>query len=308
MTQDRFRCAWVRSPWTGLLVSLVCLAVEGGLIVRSWHREHLIRLRIEQGRARCQVLRTSTPVASPAAVAEAVRICAVLEASAAERLAEWHVPTGEAAEARESPAVRERADAFFDLAWFVEYMRAAAAERDVRLNDAEHFGFASHTRSAPTQEQVDRVLRQRLRLEALLTSLFDARPARLESVRRESPDGAVAGRARTSESSTPDHFSLESRLSLRRSGWVDTLAFRVAFTGDTACLRRFINRVASDPTPWVVRLVEVEPEAPGGAALPTEGDRSPALPAIRPRPLRFVVTVESVEGLVGRRSESGGAS
>ena len=60
------------------------------------------------------------------------------------------------------------------------------------------------------------------------------------------------------EMSVPD-FAIESAGSVRYPMYVDTLAFRFVFIGQTAALRTFINRLAGFDLPVIVREVEAEP-------------------------------------------------
>ena len=60
-------------------------------------------------------------------------------------------------------------------------------------------------------------------------------------------------------------------------GFVDTEAFRFVFTGQTAALRAFLNRLASFELPVLVREVEVEPAAAEDMIEPpTEEPAAPA--------------------------------
>jgi hypothetical protein len=285
-------------PGVGLALAVLVLLAEGAWMAQTWRREQRGRDRERRLEARIVALQANRPAPTERVAADLAAAGAELEQQAAASLDPWQGPRGETDEARGEGAVHGRTGAFFDLAWFVEDMRATAAAQDVRLAEGEQFGFASHVRSAPAPGEVDRVLRQRFRVESLLHALFAARPERLESVRRERPDGAANGRPRVTETASSDLFTLEPRLSVRRKVKVDTLAFRLVFTGTTECLRRFVNEVASGPTPWLIRLVEVEPAVPRTPVAPAAADpETGPIPVINAQPSRFVVLLESFESL-----------
>jgi hypothetical protein len=193
-------------------------------------------------------------------------------------------------------AVRERADAFFDLAWYTEEMRATAAAANVELAPREAFGFAVHAEGAPRNEDVARVHRQRERIERLLRLLFTAGPLRLDWIRRERPATdrlAVSGRAEESGAER-DYFEPESHLLLRERGTLETLAFQVCFVATGAeVVRTLINGLLADERAWVVRWIEVKPIGdPASSAASAEGHTLAA------PPLRVSLLVESVEGRV----------
>lgn len=169
----------------------------------------------------------------------------------------------------------QRTETFFDLARFVDEMRKRSATAEVTIKENEYFGFATYANMGPPDEWIDAVVRQRNAVQELLEELFSAGPARLENIRRERPRAAAPSRTAGEKTSAPgreadgsrgpetaagDFFVIEPELSLRRSGKVDTLAFRVAFAGETACLREFLNRLAASETPWWVRAVDAGPE------------------------------------------------
>ena len=52
---------------------------------------------------------------------------------------------------------------------------------------------------------------------------------------------------------------VDPRVTARVKGFIDTMAFRITFTGQTAALRNFVVRLAEFELPILVREVEVEP-------------------------------------------------
>ncbi len=295
---------------TVLTLAVMALLGEGAWGLHAWRREQRGQGRERHLEASIVALQATRPAATEQVAGALTAACVDLERQATERLNGSQGPRLETGEAPGEGAVHGRTGAFFDLAWFVEEMRATAAAQDVRLAEGEHFGFASHVRSAPAPGEVDRVLRQRRRVESLLHALFSARPERLESVRRERPDAAANGRSRASEAASTDLFTLEPRLSLRGNRMLDTLAFRLVFTGHTESLRRFVNEVASGSTPWLIRLIEVEPALSRAPATvgPPGGLETAPVPVVQAQPSRFVVLLESFEGLIESNEVRKGAS
>ncbi len=176
-------------------------------------------------------------------------------------------------------------DAFFDIAGFVEKARAAAVRAKVRVAPNESFGFAAYSTEGPALEFLPQVYRQRLVAQRLLEALFEAHPMALLGLQLEAPVAAVAAE----KNRTGDYFSFTPSFPLRQPGQLDTLAFRVEFSGQTAVLRDFLNRVAGFPQPFVVRSVEVEPVT--GFDSPVSAK---AGPLVRQTISKFAVVVELV--------------
>lgn len=208
---------------------------------------------------------------------------------AAEKLRAAKVPT-------------QRTDAYFDLATYVERMRDLARKNDVAVRtEASRFGFAAYANEGPEAERIEPVFRQRQIAQYLVEALLEARPAGLLAVKREptitkaerqARDEAVAAAAANAAAGQPpdpaavpevtlpegpDYFQIDPRASARMPGFVDTEAFRFVFTGQTAALRTFLNRLASFELPVLVREVEVEPAAAEDMIEPpTEEPAAPA--------------------------------
>jgi hypothetical protein len=86
-----------------------------------------------------------------------------------------------------------------------------------------------------------------------------------------------------------DFFELDAHGSARVPGFVDTLALRVVFVGETDALRVLLNKLAEFELPIVVRSVEAEP-AEVAATAPDA-----VAPLVARRATRFTVTVECVQ-------------
>jgi len=166
-----------------------------------------------------------------------------------------------------------RTDAFFDIATFIDRMRTAALEAGISMREDERFGFAEYIHEGPEPELIRPVYRQRRIVEYLLGKLFEAHPKQVISVQREdprsllhmgaadSPDGAPPP-PKVGDRSGPvhdDYFVIDPQVSARTPNYVDTMAFRLVFSGQTSALRGFLNALAAPEIPLVVRSVEVEP-------------------------------------------------
>ncbi|MDI1249922.1 MAG: Amuc_1100 family pilus-like protein [Lacunisphaera sp.] len=203
-------------------------------------------------------------------------------------------------------------DLFFDLAGFVEKTRALAARVQVATKPGESFGFAAHTHEGPEAGLVPAVFRQRVVAQYLVEALIEARPQSLLAVQRERPLTAAQRTERNQPSPTgappftapvgrggqaEDFLEFDPALSVRRPGQVDSDAFRLEFTGQTAALRTFLNTLATFRLPVIVRSVEVEPLATGAAPVGPGAASPPAgapVPLVAQNSSRFAVTVEYV--------------
>jgi len=184
---------------------------------------------------------------------------------AAERLRSTRVPAA-------------RTDAYFDLASYVERMRELARKNEIAVRpEALRFGFAAYANEGPEAERIEPVFRQRLLAQYLVESLIEARPRAILAVQREptltapereARDAALAAAAASTEPGAEaaslelpegsDYFAIDPRLTARKPGFVDTTPFRFVFTGQTAALRAFLNRLAAFELPVLVREVEVD--------------------------------------------------
>jgi hypothetical protein len=166
-------------------------------------------------------------------------------------------------------------DAFFDLASFVEHMRESALKADVVVPQGSWFGFSTYSSTGPVQELIEPVFRQRQYVEYIVGALLESKPREIRAVERSRPltaaqkealKSAEAGAAPavdnssgTSGEAAADFFVIDSRSSAKNEGFVDTVPFRLTFTGTTEVLRTFLNELALFKLPVVVRSVEVSP-------------------------------------------------
>ncbi len=195
-----------------------------------------------------------------------------------------------------------RAEAFFDLAAFIEAMRLRARQSGIVVKADECFGFAAYAHEAPEAGRIGAVFRERMEAQYLVETLLDAQPVELLAVQREAPLPEAAQSssstprvfpvAKLPNKATPDGFEMDRALSLRTPGSVDTTAFRLAFTGRTEVLRALLNRFAEYELPVVVRSVEVSPFEERVKNVNRASAETP--PLIAPGLTRFCVTVEFV--------------
>lgn len=215
-----------------------------------------------------------------------------------------------------------RTDAYFDLASYVERLRERARQNEVAIRpEAARFGFAAHANEGPELERIGTVFRQRLLAQYLMEALLDARPRAILAVKREpafTPLEREAREATRVEAAAaiaaggdlldtnspelelpegPDYFAIDPRASARRAGFVDTIAFKLVFTGQTAALRTFLNQLALFELPILVREVEVEVASTDEAA-DFAGDEAsePELAAAAPggSPSSVVLSIDPV--------------
>lgn len=172
-----------------------------------------------------------------------------------------------------------RTDAYFDLATYVEKARAAAGQHEVEIRpEAARFGFAAFANEGPTPDHIEPVFRQRQIAQYLVDALIEARPRALFSLKREATLGKADREARAAALANgqpppevhgeegPDYFTIDPRVTARVPGFIDTQPFRLVFTGQTAALRSFLNKLATFELPVLVREVEVEPATAEEAA------------------------------------------
>ncbi|RFC50463.1 MAG: hypothetical protein DUW69_000585 [Verrucomicrobia bacterium] len=294
---------WMRTNRVFALVILglgLLVISESGLLGERWVAAREARRQREKVSRELRALAAlqPTPTAENARLIEADRV------RTTRTLAELKtvlVPAG-SGPARELPVPAHRAEAFFELAEFVEAMRARARQAGVMLRTDERFGFAGYAHEAPESGQIAAVLRERLRMQTLLEALLEAQPHEIISCQRELPVERV-GEARrfiperTLAARAPgvtgeDYFTIDPRISRRAPGLVETAAFRLSFTGRTETLRTLLNRLGELEPPVLVRAVEVTvPDRPRESRHPVGVG---TVPLVSSPWSRFTVTVEFI--------------
>ena len=152
-----------------------------------------------------------------------------------------------AKELDEEAVPRERTDAYFDLVSYTERLRTMARRHAVQIEMEESFGFSEYAKEGPAKKLIGKVFRERQILERALSLLLMSSPARLTLVER-------------SAGSDSEEWEEQTRLSLAVDGVVKTDFVRVEFSGETANLRSWLNRLGQSRLPVSVRSIEVAPE------------------------------------------------
>lgn len=278
--------------------SLVVLA-EGWMIYERWSAVRDAAKKLEQKRTELAGMAVLAPPptravadAIEADLARAQRALATMRTELSGR-----GPAAERMRGAKVPAART--DAFFDLATFVEKTRELARKQEIDVRpEAARFGFATYANAGPEVDRIAPVFHQRLVAQYLIESLFEAKPRALLGVQRErtltkkeredraaaiaalggAPPDANASLPGSNEPEGPDFFEMNAQASARAAGYLDTTAFRISFTGQTAVLRTFLNKLAGFELPVLVREVEVETVSADEAA-PVADDSASAAPA-----------------------------
>ena len=143
-----------------------------------------------------------------------------------------------------------------------EYQRKAAVLTDkggesveIIVPDDFAFGFEQYLDEARMLDDEDLIPvldKQRQILSYLLDKLYSAEPESILSVEREVLELKDEG------TGSAKGFAINSAITSKVSGAIDTLAFRLTFTGYTDSLRRLLNDLAKFDFPIVVRSIEVE--------------------------------------------------
>ena len=272
---------------------------EAGLLGERWVAARQARRQCDRANRELRTLAAIRPAPTP----ENTGLIEVDLADTTQNLAELKTELVLAAGAepgRESPVPVHRAEAFFELAGFVESMRARARQAGVIMKPDERFGFSRYAHEAPETGQVAAVMRERVRMQVLLEALLNAQPHELISCQRELPvERAGENRgggperamtARAAGATGEEYFTMDPRISKRAPGMVETAAFRLIFTGRTETLRTLLNQLAVLAPPVLVRAVEVAaPDRPRESSHPAGGG---AVPLVASPWSRFTVTVE----------------
>ena len=117
------------------------------------------------------------------------------------------------------------------------------------------FGFEQYLDEATMlddEELIPVLDKQRQILSYLLDKLYEAEPESIISVEREVLE------LKAEDSGSAKGFAIHPAITARVPGAINTLAFRLAFTGYTDSLRRLLNDLAKFDLPIVVRSIEVD--------------------------------------------------
>ena len=114
------------------------------------------------------------------------------------------------------------------------------------------FGFEKYSKVGDISEDesvVPQLDKQRQILRYVMDQLIASDPAGIQAIERE---------IIKKSGPTDLGFQINPAISARVPGAIDTLAFRVTFTGYTPTLRKFLNNLAGFELPIVVRSIEVD--------------------------------------------------
>lgn len=307
--------AWLKKNpmFAALLFACVAAcAAQAWFIYETRERGRRAAIRLEAKRGERDWLARQ----SPALTEENARAIAADVATAEKRLAELRATLAGKTWLPAAPA--RPIDAYFALASFNEKMRALAVREQIVLRAEERFGFSTYANEGPEPDLLGAVHRQRVVMQHVLETLFEARPKSLVAAVRERPlteaqraarraananasaTAATAAPATRSAGQLADFFEPDARLRLQAPDIVVGELYRVEFTGQTQALRAFLNSLAQSPLPLFVRAVEVEPDA-GEPSLASGGVSVEAGTITAPVPLvtqnfsKFAVVLECVE-------------
>ena len=280
------------------LFGVIALA-EAGLIYERWSASRAAEAKLAQRQADLAGMGSLMPAPTREIAAEIETDLARAQRALAAMQGELKGRGPAAEKLRSAKVPAARTDSFFDLATYTERMRELARKHEVRIRpDAARFGFAAYANEAPEAERLEPVFRQRQITQFLVEALLEAKPFAILGVKREPtltkpekeardaaliavaeaiaqgqppPDPSASGAPTIELPEGPDYFIVDSRVSARVPGFIDTSGFRLVFTGQTAALRTLLNRLAAFELPVLVREVEVEPAtAEDAAEMPEE--------------------------------------
>jgi len=192
--------------------------------------------------------------------------------------------------------------AYFDLVRYRNTLTALARAQGVEIGQDEFWGFRAYANEGPDEVGIVSVYTQRLVLERVLESLLRSKPQRVLAVIREDQSvGTSALEAREPESADASY------------------RFQIRFLGTTVTLRAWLNELARDRAPILVRGVTVEPGAERQIAplrVRPNVAFSPALrfgeaeveggfePLARPSESEFLVTLDYVDLRTDKETEA----
>jgi len=191
--------------------------------------------------------------------------------------------------------------AYFDLVRYRQTLAGLAREQGVEIGQDEFWGFRAYANEGPDEVDIVSVHTQRLVLERVLESLLRSKPQRvLAVIREEQSAGTGALEVRESESADVSY------------------RFQIRFRGTTVTLRTWLNELARDRAPVLVRGVTVEPGTERQIA-PLRGRHNVAFssdpfgeaeieggfePLARPSASEFLVTLDYVELRTDKETEA----
>lgn len=283
---------------TLMAAALLALLLLGASIVALAIANHRARVKLKQRQHDLRTLAAAGLLLNEAEAKLAAENVAKVEQENAERLA--RISTGSKPNTEsDAAAPATPTDAFFELAAFVERMAAQGRAFGVKMAADEHFGFAAYAKSGPDQGSIPAVLKQQATVERVLTHLFAAHPEQLVSVARERlpASGSSQSNSTSVGAASAELFVASPLHTARVEGEIGTVAIRVAFVGETAVLRNFLNAMSSHDPRLLVRSVEVEPADNAASSRGAAERQSHRLASAIAQRTKFTVVVEAFEFL-----------
>ena len=163
------------------------------------------------------------------------------------------------------------------------YLDPFGVEKEIEILENEAFGFAEFAGSntvAPSDENAPKLDLQLGILRYILTQLYAAQPFSIEAVEREAaikldndkidpsskPTRNVSRKTRKSKKlpkKMEDIFQIDPVITAEVPGSIETMGFKVIFSGHTNSLREFLGRIAKFEIPLVIRDISVKPKLIG---------------------------------------------
>ncbi len=142
------------------------------------------------------------------------------------------------------------------------------AAEGIKLPENFKFGFGRYldTGQQPDEKIIPELFKQKQILSFILRRLYDSQPFSIESIQRESLVEVVPEKGnqsnrqpqRNDSNSNKGEFKIGD-ITAAVPGAIETMAFRLEFTGYTPTLRQFLKKLEEFELPLVVRSVEVKP-------------------------------------------------
>ncbi len=165
------------------------------------------------------------------------------------------------------------------LRGFVNSWRKEARRLGIDISDTMDFGFKKYvapSADSPKEEALAAIWKQACVLNYINKKLFACKsensPMAILTVQREIlPEEGVkvdnkrrnVRSRRVVDSQSGDNFKIDSSITARKSGSLDTIAYKFVFAGHTDVLRRFLNQLKDFDAMLVVRSIDVKPADPG---------------------------------------------
>jgi len=198
-------------------------------------------------------------------------------------------------------------DAFFAIARYVEDTRVLASGKGVGIPEGYRFGFEEYANTGPEQSEIENCHHQMKIMGVLAQWLLDSGISELLGIQRgrDSSEGVVSSRRESDAEFAADVYAIDRDSKAKMDGAIESKSFRVAFKGQSASLRNFLNRLTNSSLPLVVSSIETRlsgetgkdgreamPENPFFQDASEEAMEASRIPIISENESLFVVTLE----------------